>query len=232
MQISSNLFVFLIVCAALVCAGCTQPASPVTPVPVTTELVMATPGNTTAPVIDPAPLGLTQSDLPQGFTRVESRTKTPSEMPSLALDLGWQGGYMTQYTGPAPDGTGTYDIVHSIAIYPSDKIPDVIDYSVQQGQSDSDFTYSVIPVQGPEAQSRAFSGRTREKIPGNAGMTGDTGSLVASMENPDGRTSLKTNFSMIIFSKGNTFEVIKLSGNEPDTGFLVNLSQKAYAKIP
>ncbi|PKL70816.1 MAG: hypothetical protein CVV30_05590 [Methanomicrobiales archaeon HGW-Methanomicrobiales-1] len=196
---------------------------------------MATPGNGTAPVIDPAPLGLTQSDLPQGFTLVESRTKTPSEMPRLALDLGWQGGYMAQYTGPVPEGTGTYDIMHSIAIYPSGKIPDVIDYSVQQGQSDSDFAYSVIPVPGPGAQSRAFSGRIREQIPGNAGMTGNTGntgSLVTSMENPDGRTSLKTNFSMIIFSRGNTFEVIKLSGTDPDTDFLVNLSQKAYAKIP
>jgi len=229
MQISGNLIIFLLVCAALVCAGCTQPASPVTPVPATIVPVMATPGNGTTSVINPAPLGLTQSDLPQGFSLVESRTKNPSEMPSLALDLGWQGGYMAQYTGPAPEGTGTYDIVHSIAIYPPGKIPDVIDYSVQQGQSDSDFAYSVIPVQGPGVQSRAFSGRTREQI---AGMAGNTGSLVASMENSGGRTSLKTNFSMIIFSKGNTFEVIKLSGTEPDTAFLVNLSQKAYAKIP
>lgn len=219
MQISRNLFVLLILCALLFCAGCTQPASQVT----------VEPGTGSSAVIDPAPLGLAPSDLPQGFTLAESRTKKPSEMSQLALDLGWQGGYVARYTSPPQNGAGGYEIIHSIALYPAQKMPDVIAYSEQQGQSDTGFAYTRIAVPGLGAQARGFSGMTGTL---NAGGNRESNPMTADLDTPIAPATVKMNFSEIIFSRGNAFEVVKLSGPSPDTALLLRLGEKAYAKIP
>ncbi|MFA6225363.1 MAG: hypothetical protein WC620_04055 [Methanoregula sp.] len=219
MQISPSIFVSLVICAAIVCAGCTQPASQVTIVP----------GTGTAPVIDPAQRGLTQSDLPQGFTLSESRTQNPSDMGKLALDLGWQSGYSVRYILPSQGGNGSYEIIHSVAIYPSGKIPDVILCSDRQARSDSDFAYTDFVVNGLGEDNRAFSGTVTEQ---HLTKTKESNPIIAGPDNQQVQTRVKTNFSEIIFSKGDTFEVVKMTGHSPDTALLLNLSQKAYSKIP
>jgi hypothetical protein len=219
MQISRIFFISLVLCSAVLCAGCTQPASLVTVAPVTGS----------AAVIDPAPLGLTLSDLPGGFTLAESRTKNASEMIRLALDMGWQGGYVARYITPAHDGTAGSEIIHSIAIYPEHTLPDVLEYTAQQTRSDSDFVYTEVPVQGLGGHARMFSAKAGTQIPVKSASNNP---LLATMDTQEAPAILKKDFSVMIFSKGTIFEVIKISGPLPDPALLVNLSEKAYAKIP
>lgn len=219
MQISHTIFVSLLICAVIACSGCTQPALPGT--------VATTSGS--GGVTEPAQLVLTQSDLPTGFALAESRTKNPSDMNRLALDLGWQGGHVVRYILPARDGNGVYEITHTIAIYPSRAIPDVIAYSYQQAQTDSNFMYSDYTVSGLGEYARGFLGKAGTQIPIN---TANDNPLMVNPDNPDAKAEFKTDFSEVIFSKGDTFEVIKITGSSPDTALMLNLSKKAYAKIP
>ena len=218
MQRSPAIFVLFILCAALLCTGCTQQVSPGTAAPVTG----------TATALDPGPLGLASADLPQGFVLVESRAKNTSEMTRLALDLGWQGGQVVRYVLPAQDAKGTYEIIHSIAIYPEAAVPDVTGYSDRAARSDPGLTYTDFAVNGIGNNPRAFSGVSAAqpiKKPVN-------NPIIAGPDASETPAGIRANFSEIIFSKGNTFEVIKMTGPSPDTAMLINLSQKAYAKIP
>jgi hypothetical protein len=209
----------LLFCAALFCAGCTQSA----------------PSDTVSQNTDPAPfkdpelMGLMLSDMPPGFALAESRMKNSSEMGRLALDLGWQSGYVVRYINPVQGTTSVTEIIHSIAIYPEHTMPDVIEYSAQQARSGSDFTYTDLLVPAPFEHARAFSGKAGAQIPpastGFSLLSDKTGTT-------DEQAGIKNDFSAIFFSKGNTFEVIKISGPSPDAAFLFNLSKKAYAKIP
>ncbi len=219
MQISRIFFISLLFCVALFCAGCTQSAPSDTGNQVTGP----------ATVTDPAQMGLTLSDLPPGFALAESRTKNSSEMGRLALDLGWQRGYVVRYIRPVQEGNAGAEIVQSIAIYPEHTIPDVIGYSAQQARSDTDYTYTDLPVLAPYVHAQAFSGKAGIQIP-----TKSTGynPLLDKTDTTNDQAGMKTDFSEIFFSKGNTFEVIKISGSSPDTAFLLNVSEKAYAKIP
>ena len=207
-------------CAALLCAGCTQPVSPAPGTPV--------PAAGTATALDPGLLGLASADLPQGSILVESRTKNTSEMTRLALDLGWQGGLVVRYVLPADGDKGTYEIIHSIAMYPEAAVPDVIGYSDRAARSDPDFTYTDFAVNGMGNNAKAFSGIVAVQ-PGQKPLSNPVIVGPDTQETPSG---IRTNFSEIIFSRGKTFEVIKITGPSPDTAILINLSQKAYAKIP
>lgn len=220
MRLSRSLIVSLICCAALICAGCTQ--SPASPVPVS----LAT---GTVPGGDPAQLALTRSDLPQGFTLVESRAKTSADLSKIALELGWQGGYVARFTSPAAGGMGGSEIVQSIAIYPERIMPDVITLAEQQGRSDSSLAYFDLPVRGLGGNARAFSGKAGRQViikptPENP--------VVAGMKAGEGQAVSTNDVAMIIFSKGNTFEAFRMAGPSPDTALLLELAQKAYAKIP
>lgn len=150
-------------------------------------------------------------------------------MSRLALDIGWQGGYVARYVYPAQAGGGKYEILHSIAIYPVARIPDVIEYSDKQARSDSTITYTDYPVQGLGDNARAFSG-TGVQIPLN--NTGVTARITGSSYVPETGADAITDFAEVIFAKGDVFEVIRITGPSPDPAFLVNLSRQAYAKIP
>jgi hypothetical protein len=220
MHLSQNLLLILVICAAILCAGCMQnPSSPL-PVPPVTGAVAGT---------DPARLTLTPSDLPQGFTLVESRTKTRADLSNIALELGWQGGQAARFTGPAQNGSGLYEIVQSIAIYPEQTMPDVIALAERQGRSDGSLTYTDLAVQGLGDRTRAFSGKAGRQ----ASIQPTPANPVISGINADEDQAVpKNDVAMIIFSKGTTFEVFIMTGPSPDTALLGELARKAYAKIP
>ncbi|MDO9323888.1 MAG: hypothetical protein Q7T80_02915 [Methanoregula sp.] len=219
MQISRTVFVIFLIGAAIFCAGCTQSTAPGTVVP----------GSVTVMEIDPVPLSLTPSDVPQDFVLTENRTKGSSDMGSVAMGMGWQGGHVIRFTSPAHDGKAGYEITHSIAIYPAGSIPDVIAISEKQARSDPDIVYSDFTVQGLGESARGFSGIAGVQQPARTAVSNP---VFAGYDDKSVQTGIKTNFSEIIFSKGNTFEVIKITGPYPDNAMLINLSQKAYAKIP
>jgi hypothetical protein len=220
MHLSGYLFISLVCCMALICAGCIQ--SPASPVSVTSA-------TGPVPVGDPEQLALTQSDMPLGFTLVESRAKTSADLSKIAMELGWQGGYVARFTGPAAGGMGGSEIVQSIAIYPEKTIPDVITLAEQQGRSDSSLVYSDLTVRGLGENARAFSGKagmqvTIKPTPANP--------VVAGMKSGEVQAVSTNDVAMIIFSKGNTFEAFRMTGPSADTALLLELALKAYAKIP
>ncbi len=214
------LLVTLVICAAIFSAGCTQNS---------TSQVRVTPVTTSVNVANPAQLALTQSEVPQGFTQVERWAKTPADVSKLALDLGWQAGYEVRFISPVQGGMGNNEIVQSIAIYPESTINDVIAMAKQQGRSDTDLIYTDIPVQGLGNNARAFSGKASAQIllkptPANQ--------LIKGFDKNEVQAVFKNEVAEIIFSKGNTFEVIKMTGPSVDTALLIDLAKKAYAKIP
>ncbi len=220
MHISRILLVSLVICAAIFCAGCTQNQSVQAPV---TSVIGS------APVINLSQLALTQSDVPQNFTLVESKAKTSQDVSKIALELGWQDGYVARFTSPALGGMGENEIVQSIAIYQERTIKDVIGMAEQQGRSDTDLAYTDIPVQGLGVNARAFFGKASAQIllkPTQANP------LIVGANKNEVQAVFKNEVGQIIFSKGNTFEVIRVTGPSVDTALLVNLAQKAYAKIP
>lgn len=219
MHLSRILLVSLVICAAIFCAGCTQ--NPSAQAPVTSV--------TAAPVTNLSQLALTQSDVPQNFTLIESRARTTADVSKLALELGWQDGYVTRFTRPTQTGMEEDEIVQSIAIYQERTIKDVIGMAEQQDRSDTELIYTDFPVQGLGNNVRAFYGKASAQIlvkPTEANPL-----IPGSIEN-EVQAVFKNEVAQIIFSKGNTFEVIRMTGPSVDTALLVNLTQKAYAKIP
>ena len=219
MQKSLTLFVSLLICAAIFSAGCTQSASQVTVAPVIGS----------ATVIDPAQLALTQSDVPQEFTMGESRAKTPADVSNLAQELGWQDGYVVRFSSPAADGKQESEIIQTIATYTERTIPDVITLAEQQDRSDRDLTYTDLTVQGLGNNARAFTGKAGAQI---LIKPVDTNPVFGSVNKNEAQAVFKNEVAEIIFSKGDTFEVIRMTGPSTDTALLVNLAQTAYAKIP
>lgn len=218
MHISPLLLFLLVISAAVFCAGCTQ--NPSSQVPVTPL---------TVPVANPSQISLAQPDAPQGFSLVESRAKTPDEVSKLALDLGWQDGYVVRFISPAQGEKGDSEIIQSIAIYPERTIKEVIAIAEQQGQFDSDLTYTNLPVQGLGNNARAFTGKASKQI---LVKPTDANPVFAGMDKNEVQAVSKSDVAEIIFSKGNTFEVFRMTGPAPDTALLIDLAKKAYAKIP
>jgi hypothetical protein len=220
MHISRILLVTLLICAAIFCAGCTQNSSSQVPV---------TPVNASVTAANPEQLALTQSEVPQGFTLVERWAKTPSDLSKVALDLGWQDGYVVRFISPAQGGMGKNEIVHNIAIYPKSTINNVIAMAEQQGRSDKDLIYTDFPVQGLGDNARAFSGKTSAQILLKPTKVNE---LISSIDKNEVKAVFKNDVVQIIFSKGNTFEVLIMTGPSVDTALLIELAKKAYAKIP
>jgi hypothetical protein len=159
----------------------------------------------------------------------DSKAKTPADVSKLAMELGWQAGYVVRFTGPAPDEMGANEITQTIAIYQERSIPDVISLAVQQDSSDRDLAYTDLPVQGLGNNARAFTGKAGAQV---LIKPADTNPVFGSMNKNEAQAVFKNEVAEIIFSKGDTFEVIRMTGPSVDSALLVNLAQKAYAKIP
>ena len=54
-------------------------------------------------MVNPAQIVLTQSDVPKVFTLVESKAKAVADVSKLALEHGWQDGYVARFISPAQD---------------------------------------------------------------------------------------------------------------------------------
>jgi hypothetical protein len=208
-----------IVCTVLSAAGCMAPSYPAAQVPpVTTAL----PNASTAL----APFSLVPADLPSGFTLAEAREKNSSEVTGLALDLGWQAGYVVRYSAPLGSNAGITGIVQTLAVYPAKNIPGVISAIAQQDASGAGYMFASLPLPMSGGDSRAFRATainaTTTAVTGNP-LTGTTGGAVS---------LAAQNFVEGIFTKGNYLDVIRLSGPSPDYGLLLNLSVTAYQRLP
>lgn len=192
-------------------AGCTQSAHP--------EDIPAAP----APLL--ADLALTAADAPDNYTLVESRAKTADEVGSLAQDLGWQGGYVVTYSGMPDHPMGPTEISQTITTYPAANILDLVAFVNTNDRADPELIITPLPPPGLGEQSHAFSGKAGSQIVvrENKGDPLMTGSL---------KGSLKQDVVEIIFAKGTTLVVLRMTGPYADYALLRELAEKAYAKLP
>jgi len=201
----------LIVIAMAAGSGCTQAPPP-----------EAEPDTLTSPISD---LALTSGDTPANFTLVDSRPKTADEVGSLAKDLGWQKGYVVTYTGMPDHRMGPTEITQTIAIYPEERIPEIVAFADTNDRADPELIITVLPPPLPGENSHAFSGKAGSQIVlrPDSGAPLDSGSL---------KGSFKQDMVEIIFARGSTLEVLRMTGPYADYATLSVLAQKAYAKLP
>jgi len=219
MNVHGFLVLAILVCTALAVAGCTTaPASPVTPIH--------------SPAVSLPALAIDRTDLPEGYVLTMSKEKNATDVSDLARTLGWQGGYVVQYTQTTAP---TRVVLHSLATYPESSMPDVIEFINRTDRSYTDLSYFDISAPGLGKNSRAFvgyipnQGQLPTVTPTSAiGSLASTGlSMKGTTENAYGQT-----FIEIIFANGTTLEVIRMSGTVLDDEEVIALAQKAYSKIP
>jgi hypothetical protein len=218
MRSSIVLILAVLLCGALGVAGCTSGTTHPPPV--------------TATAISLPSIALDRTDLPDGYILTMSKIKTDKDVSPLARSLGWQSGYVAEYTKSAAPGTV---ILHSLAGYKESSMPDVIAYVNKADRSCSDLEYFDIGVTGIGDNSRAFIGYLPDNgkvaIPTNAPAAGPLSDIAVST----GETNTMTcgqGYLEIIFAKGNVLEVIRFTGPVTDDKEAIAIAQKAYQKIP
>jgi hypothetical protein len=213
------LIISVILCAAILGAGCTG----------TTQPSASPAAGQTASAADLSKLALTPADVPQNFTLVSQSAKSQADVGPLARDLGWQGGYTVRYTGPAGANGVPSEIVQSIALYPQTSIPGLMTVADKQDRADTDLTYTNLTDGAVGGTSKGFVGKAPAGLfikPTNVNP------LVTGSEHHDVSAELKTDVAEIVLSKGNVFEVIRMTGPGADAQAITALAEKAYAKIP
>ncbi|MDD1689118.1 MAG: hypothetical protein LUQ66_00460 [Methanoregula sp.] len=220
----SSLILAVLVCAALAFAGCTT-----APTPSATA--------THSPAISLSSLALDRTDLPEGYVLTMVRQKNATEMGSLAMSLGWRAGYVVEYTDTKDvPGQSPFVVLQSLATYPESSMPDIIEYINRTDHSYSDLVYTDLRLSGLGENYRGFVAGVRNPGLSPAVITASRTSAPLSatgltMENTNQNT-LGQNFVEIVFSKGTTLEVIRMSGPVVDDKAAIAIAQKAYAKIP
>lgn len=217
MQRSLVIGLCLIVCAALLDAGCTSTSG--------TGSVTPTHAATTAPPanITLAPLALTQADVPAGYTLVSGRQKSADEMSSVAKDLGWQQGYVTIYSTTGNMTAGPTAITQTITVYGGKDISSIVSLVDSNERQQKGLTFSALALPATGADTRAFSA-----APVNATPTISTGSL--GLAGSSGTTTTE-GYIEVIFGKGEILEVIRMNGPGAQYDTLKSLAETAYARV-
>ena len=213
MNSSQYLIILFLVISLAFAAGCTQGSGtsvPATPAPPPTPLES---------------LVLSQSEVPQNFTLVESRAKNSTDVGQLAMALGWQDGFVVRFTRPADGEHGPVVILQTITRYPPKNIPGIAELIEKQERADSNMTFSNLSSPALGSYSQAFSGTAITRIIQQPDP-------VNPQENVLVLGTIQQDFIEIIFSKGDILEILRLTGPEPDLSTLTSLAQKAYNKIP
>jgi hypothetical protein len=213
MQYSRFLIPALLVTALLAVAGCTTTGTP----PVTA---------TATPPVTLASLALAPSDVPANYTLAGSREKNQSEMGPLALQLGWEGGYIVTYTNDTVTPYGQTTIVQTITRYPVSSMPGITGLVRKQEMTDVDMDYTNLSVEGLGDLGGGYLATPHTQIlikPVDSGNAIVKGSAQAVMTHE---------IAEVWFSKGEVFEVIRVTGPGADRATVTSLARAAYAKCP
>ncbi|MDD5142469.1 hypothetical protein [Methanoregula sp.] len=212
------LILAILLCGVLAASGCTS--STANPPPVT------------ATAISLPSIALDRTDLPDGYVMTMSREKSSADMSRLARSLGWEGGYVVEYTKSSDPATV---ILHSLAGYKEGSMPDVIEYVNRADRSCGDLEYFDIAVTGLGDKSRAFVGYVPDKgqvaIPVPTPASGAIPDTAISKEGSNTMTCGQ-GYLEIIFAKGTVLEVIRFTGPVIDDKEAIAIAQKAYNKLP
>jgi hypothetical protein len=213
MHHSRFLILAILAAAVLAVAGCTTTGTP----PVTA---------TTTPAVTLASLALTPSEVPTNYTLAVSREKNQSEMGPLALQLGWEGGYIVTYTNDTVTPYGQTTIVQTITRYPVSSMPGITGLVRKQEMTDVDMNYTNLSVQGLGDLSGGYLATPHTQIlikPADNGNAIVKGSAQAVMTHE---------IAEVWFSKGQVFEVIRVTGPGADAATVTSLARSAWAKSP
>jgi hypothetical protein len=192
-------------------AGCMQAAPPA-----------EAPGE---PISSLSDFALLASDAPANYTLVESRVKTVDEMGDLAKSLGWQGGFVVRFAGMTDNPSGATEIIQTITIYPEKRMPEIVTLVDTNDRADPELVITTLPSPDLGENSHAFIGRAGSQIV----MRGNSDNPLA----PASRQGqVRQDRVEIIFARGPTLEVIKMTGPDADYATLSALAEKAYAKLP
>jgi hypothetical protein len=218
MQRSIAIGLCLIVCAAILCAGCTSSSG--TGSAATTGTATTTPTTN----VSLAPLALTPTNVPAGYTLVSSRQKSSDEMSSVAKDLGWQEGYVTIYSSPAGSAGKPTTITQTITVYSGKDISSIVSLVDKNERQQNGLVFSDLALPATGADTRAFSAALV-----NATPTVTPGGMVTLAESSG--TTPTVGYTEVIFGKGEILEVIRMSGPGAQYDTLKSLAEMAYAKL-
>lgn len=221
MQSSRILILVAVLFVLLSAAGCTTPSSS-SPAPAATD-------GTVPAGAALSPLALTPADLPAGWTQASARAKESSEVGEAAHNAGWQGGYtVTFVNGSAPAGQQD-TLVQTITAYPETSMAAITGVAGAQDRSFAGMTYAEIPVSGIGTSGAGFVARVdstaTHQVTTSAALT-DIGFTESRKPAGPGQ-----DFAEVYFSKGTTFEVIRMTGPHADADTVLGLAQEAYSKI-
>jgi len=217
MRLSPSLVILILIAAVVFIAGCTQgtsPALPVTSVPATT--------------LNLPDLAITLSDIPACFTLTEHQVKSSDDVGELAKDLGWKEGYSVTYTCPAKETEPTV-ILHSLATYPAANMPGIATMVDEQDRP-AGYLYEDLSFPDRGIAMRGFYRKAGSVQV--SGISPGTNLLTGRSKSAGTDTVSDSSMAEIIFYRGTTFEVLKMTGPETNATLLTDLALKSSAKIP
>jgi len=217
MRLSPCLVILILIVAVTFAAGCTQKTSPSLPV-------------TSAPATTPhlSDLAITSSDTPACFTLTEQLVKSSADVGELAKDLGWQEGYGVTYSCPAK-GTEPTVISHSLATYPAANMAGIASMVDEQDRpagylyEDLSFPDQSIPMRGFYRKADSLQ---------TSGISTDVNLLTGRSDSAETDAVADSSVAEIIFYRGTTFEVLRMTGPGTNVILLKDLALKSAAKIP
>jgi hypothetical protein len=220
---------FLILAATLtiilLVAGCTTSSSPAA-VPSATPIPAMVSGTGI-----PSSLVLTTADLPDGYVQTTARAKDISEVGEIAQDLGWQAGYVVTFTnGSAPAGQQD-TIIQTITTYPKESMDGILGLMGKQETHMSGMVITDIPVSEIGPAGTGFLARVSAESSLNTPTTNVMPSVMI-IQTQQPRAGPNEDFAEVYFTKGTTFEVIKMTGPHSDGAVVASLARTAYTKIP
>lgn len=200
--------------AVLLGAGC------VSPVPGNSVSNQTIPVLTTIPQL--ATLELEPSDLPAGYALESGRQKSITEVSSMARDLGWEEGYVANYTSPQNNPGNLTVITQTITVYPEAKMPEIVNVVNLNERQVKGLDFTDLPSPDTGSETYAFSATVNK--------TDDGAAAVAPLTTSSG-TLQPLGYVEVIFAKGNILEVIRISGPRADNETLRSVAKSAFAKI-
>ena len=210
--------VFLVIMfLVILCAGCTSSSgSPV-----------GTPAATPAPAenLSLAPLALTPADLPAGFVQQSGRYKSPDEVSAAAKELGWQEGYVANFTSVGNATSGTATITQTITEYNTTNMTELVGIVSANEEQQTGLGFIALDPPSGIPGARAIHAIV-VNISGTTSSMG-AGVLPVAQATP----APAAGYMEVIFGKGQVFEVIRMTGPGAQYDTLTALAETAYAKF-
>ncbi len=206
-------FVCVLLCAAVLGTGCTSSSgaqAAVTPAATVSSAGLSS-------------LALAPADMPDGSVVVSAKEKTADDVSSMAKDLGWQGGYVTESTLPS-NSTTPITVTHSIAYYAGRNMSDMVPLISNNERQDKSLVFSELTPTATGPYTRTFAAAANVTSSTTSAITTNAMGITSESVSPEG-------YIETVFGKGEIVEVIRIAGPGAQYDTLAALAQTAYSKL-